>query len=457
MHKGGFVVGVAQGLSHHSSLQEEFKSLFHSSNEVELSSIKKQPNASLHSDSHPFKKPLHQCRFCTQGELFDHRLIRVCKCAKDCWGHESCVAKTNTKKKRCPACKSDWIVAYECESQLSNQPHVSFLQSIEESAEVGVSSIKRSTISESSGEERMRNIIHAATLKAFCRICKSDYDTEDNRLIYPCQCHTIRPQESWAHRKCIKDQLLLRQSDSCDRCKVKFALNYEPERWWFCKEFSRSQSFASQLALLATGIGLLSCLIALLAGDALDYSEGEQAWAYFLIAFCAVLLLLFAFAFGLVVIQNSRRFHIKDVFVLCQKQEIAQMTSKSHSIFLTYLAMNDHKIPKIPQQPTLPSSRKNSLKMKAIPSRPVSNPIFEEPERTERSDDSLNPQDREFSPILAVSQTHEENANSEDLREHSLVRDSLVMLEFEDYKNHSFSAISRVAANDDRKLHSFSN
>mmetsp|Transcript_8937 Transcript_8937/g.17274 ORF Transcript_8937/g.17274 Transcript_8937/m.17274 type:complete len:460 (-) Transcript_8937:53-1432(-) len=458
MQKGGFVVGVAQGLSPHSSLHEEFKSLFHSSNEVELSSIKKQHNTSSQSEAQLFKKLVHQCRFCNQGELFDHRLIRVCKCANECWGHESCVIKKKEKKKRCATCKSDWIVAYERESQLSHQPHVSFLQSIEESAEVGVSSIKRSTISESSGEERMRNIIQAATLKAFCRICKSDFDSADNRLIYPCQCHTIRPQESWAHRKCIKENLLLRQSDTCERCKVKYALSYEPERMWCCKEFMRSQAFVAQLALLVTGMALLSCLIALLTSDALDYSDGEQAWAYFLIAFCSILLILFLFALGLVVWQNSKKLHIKEVYVLCQKQEIAQMTSKSHLIFLAFLAMNEHRFQAKREvlQPTLPSSRKNSLKHKSITPRVISNPIFEEPERTERSDDSLNPQERDFSPILAVSQTHEENANSEDLQEHSVVRESLVMLEIEDFKNHSFSVISRVGPEEERKLHSFS-
>jgi hypothetical protein len=335
---------------------------------------------------------------------------------------------------------------------------VSFLHSIEESGDLGVSSVKRSTISESSGEERMRNMIHAATLKAFCRICKGEDNSEDNRLIYPCQCHTIRPQESWAHRRCIKDQILTRQSDTCDRCKVHFALNYDHEKWWLCKEFSRSQAFVTQLALLFTGIVLLACLIALLSCDAMDYSYEEQGWAYFLVAFCAVLLLLFSFAFGLVLQQSSRRLHIKDVYVLCQKQEIAQMTSKSRQIFLAFLALHDHKLHKATPQTAQPLKHKVSLKPKSLAFCGVKAPIYEEPENTERSDEFLNPGERDISPVLVASQTQEENACSEDLREHSLVRESLVVLGIEDSKNHSFSVASRLTPEEGgRQLHSFSN
>jgi hypothetical protein len=329
---------------------------------------------------------------------------------------------------------------------------VSFLHSIEESGDLGVSSVKRSTISESSGEERMRNMIHAATLRAFCRICKG----EDNRLIYPCQCHTIRPQESWAHRRCIKEHILNTQSDTCNRCKVHFALNYDHEKWWLCKEFSRSQAFVTQLVVLLTGGVLLCCLIALLSSDAMDYSYEEQGWAYFLVAFYAVLLLLFSF--GLVVQQSLNRLHTKDVYVLCQKQEIAQMTSKSRQIFLAFLAMHEHKLPKVTPQTAQPLKHKVSQKLKSLAFRGVKAPIYEEPENTERSNESLNPGERDLSPILAASQTQEENACSEDLREHSLVRESLVVLWIEDLKNHSFSVVSRFTPEEGgRQLHSFSN
>lgn len=390
--KGPLSSGVALGLSSHSSVNAQ--SIFRKSQEFELSSIKKETS---------LRRPM--CKFCFQPESFESRLIKVCSCPEQCWGHEKCVQVR--KDAGCPECGAAWVSKYEREMQVSNAEAASFLQSIEEGTERQRS--HASSISESSGEARMRKVIQAATLTPFCRLCGKSSDHPDNKLIFPCQCYALAPQESWTHRACIRNLLIARQSDVCERCKTPFALGCVKE------SACTLEVVAAQALFLVTLTTAVCGLLAFVASDQVYLTDTEEAWKWVLVALL-ILVLLLLFLVSFLLIQRSKRdFIIRDIFVLCQKHEIAKITAHSHEWFELFIKQMKA-LGYIGEKQVVHRSKQhksNSESPPQIPQRPM-------------SAQSAHPIGR---PV--ETEGFEENASSGVLQEHSVVKESQVVLQLE--------------------------
>lgn len=390
--KGPLAAGVALGLSSHSSVNAQ--SLFRKSQEFELSSIKKETSV---------RRPL--CKFCFQAESFENRLIKVCTCPEQCWGHEKCVQMR--KEAACGQCGAAWVSKYEREMQVSNAEAASFLQSIEEGTERQRS--HASSISESSGEARMRKVIQAATLTPFCRLCGKSSDHLDNKLIFPCQCYALAPQESWTHRGCIRNLLISRQSDVCERCKTPFALGCVKE------SACTLETVAAQALFLMALTAAICGLLAFVASDEVCLTEEEEAWKWVLVGLLVIVLLLLLVVAFLLIQRSQRDFIIRDIFVLCQKHEIAKITAHSHEWFELFIKQMKA-LGYIGDKPTVHRSKQQKS-------------VSDTPPQVPQRPQSAQSGHRIGRPV--ETEGFEENASSGVLQEHSVVKESQVVLRLE--------------------------
>ncbi|CAG9310896.1 unnamed protein product [Blepharisma stoltei] len=412
--------GFALGLSNHSSMRNP-SSMFHNSQVFELSSIKKQEIPSHSSRDHNFILPISiNCKFCGQKEQPNHRLIKVCKCTTKCWAHEDCINSRQSKESTCKLCHHEFILNYDKESEASEMEESSILQSLEEQTDRNnqASTPQMSSLIESSGEARMRKVIKAATLKPYCRICKSGADNLSNKLIYPCQCHTVNPKKSWAHRNCIFDDIIQKQSDICPMCKAQFAFACETEKSWICKDSELCGEFTAQLF----GIALLfvfciGVIVFLTSTPGIDLDEGESVWRWILVALLVILLILSVLLLGFLIYLKTTEEKVKSIYVLCQRQEIAKMTSTSHNLFIHYLEKlkKSHLIPEAPP-PAIKAIRQKKPKMPAE--------VIEDRKSIDFQDHMEEP---EISRLIINTDTNGENFDSKALKEHSDFKESSII------------------------------
>lgn len=412
------IAGFARGLSNHSSMHN-ISSMFHHSHVFELSSIKRQDIVSQSSEDNQVVVPFSIfCKFCGKKEHAKGRLIKVCKCLSKCWAHEYCINGQQLKECTCKTCCHVFLNNYDKESEISQIEGSSILQSIEENSEKNqFSTPQMSSLSESSGEARMRRVIKAATLKPYCRICKSGSETLANKLIYPCQCHTVSPTKSWAHRECILDEILKNQSDLCIRCKAQFSFACELEKNWICKDSETCEQFSAQIfGLLLVIMFCIGVVAFLITTPGMPLDESESAYRWILVALLLLLLLLTIFLVVWLIYVKMTEKKVKSIFVLCQRQEIAKMTSSSHSLFLKYLEQQKHNnlIPlEVPQ-----------VKRKIEKDEKISNKIDEEMKKSEVIDDCG---EQEISRLIVETDTNGENFDSKVLNEHSDLKESAII------------------------------
>ena len=389
--------GYAQGLSSHSSMQHS-SAIFNNSEVFEVSSISKNQNEqSSKSENFPDNLNL-SCRFCGRNNK-KIELFPVCKCNAKFLAHKKCV--NGQAEGKCKKCGSKWL------------DEVSDFKFSPEIVIEGPSSSSR--LNESEGEKRMRNTIKAATEKPKCRICGEDNETEENKIIYPCQCHTLDFKIARAHRLCVLDTALYFQSDECENCKIQY--NFAPifKNIWVCSE---NEVFCGYLAetskFLAIGIGCFG-----LGGFLFEiqerYSDDSVLWVWSIIlkTFLLVLGTLFSLIFFKVLLSIKSKI-LDSLEVLCQKQEIARMSSKSHEFFQDFLA--------------------NAIKLGIV----VNTPRVQVREKTVKKTESLEPR------IILELDTNGENIESDILREFSSPKNICSLHNSEDFKEeemneHSFS------------------
>lgn len=379
--------GFARGLESHSSVN--LSSQFHPSEVIELSSIRQA--ASQHSSFSEHILVYTKCKFCGKPANKHAHLIQVCNCDRDYVGHPNCLK--NNLNEKCNVCR--------CKYNESVQREPSILGSF---ASQQVSATPRaSSLSESSGEERMRQAIKAATLKPHCRLCKGYDDRPENKLIYPCQCHTVDPEEAWAHKKCVIEYVLARQKDKCATCKARYAFSAEYVKKWVCSEGNECKLMGFRVGL-AVLVGLMCGAVGGYLFQDNDFQDTEEivklallglSGASILLCLCYIVLSLFVYSYS---------YYIRSLSVLCQKQEIAKMTSKSHKMFCEYIETlrANHLLPEIPVVQEKKAKPKNS---------------------------SLGNSEREpeISRLISCSRAHGEDFDSEDLREHSEIKESEVI------------------------------
>lgn len=392
--------GYGFGLRDNSSFQENSVS-FHTSQLEDLSSIKRRSSFE-HSqeDRNLFKAFSSNCKICHEPENPQEKLVRVCKCSKECWAHERCM---DSHKPVCSNC--GWAKSYDRESLMSKgEPSVFQSSDMESDGNNKVSTPMVSSLSESSGELRMRKAIQAATLKPHCRVCSGSRDSAENKLIFPCQCHMVEPTQSWGHKNCILEQILSTRKDSCEKCRKPFALQCEYQRVWACRDKKYCEKLTWLTFLLCLLIVICAFLISYLADPEVEFNDEETVWSYFLMTFLGLFVLGFSVAFLGVLTRFSAYKLISNVEVLCQKQEIARMTSRSHQIFEEYLSQ-------LKQQNKLPE-----VKQVKSYTPVVQKPITEKSESEEVSGG--------VSRFIVESETNGENYMSEVMQEHSQVVDS---------------------------------
>lgn len=397
--------GFAIGLSSHSSMKNSSE-MFKKSEIFEISSISKDlDHESSLKENGEFKMLQLNCRFCGRG-CEKEPLSKVCRCPNKYSGHKSCVK--GQAEGKCKKCGTKWLKedpVFKLTPDILNPESVNKLSS-------------RSILNESSGELRMKNIIKSSTQSPICRICKvQDQDIE--KIIYPCQCHTINPNLAWAHRDCIFSQILSLQKDDCDRCKARFSFLPIYKSTWVCSDPDHFNAYLTTISLLI--LFLLSIIGIIIFLDRLEEIHSISAsiyiWSLVLIIVFSILLLALSVLFLKTLITRSRLFSIVSLEVLCQKQEIAKMSSQSHIFFSKFLS----------------DLRKKNL----ISALPV---IKKEPNNGQNKQDSLSI--RPPRTIIDMD-TNGENLDSEMLREHSSVKlVSFQLNNSEDFKEEEIQEFS---------------
>jgi RING-variant domain len=391
--------GYAQGLSSHSSMQNSSE-IFKKSEVFEVSSIDKNEDFEEVSKDNIIKEIANlMCRFC--GRSTSEKLITVCRCNLDFSAHISCL-KSLTESK-CKKCGSKWL-------QKPSTPEILIADPSSKSSPLSI-------INESSGEIRMRNMIKAASKKPVCRICKEDKETEENKIIYPCQCHTVNASLAWAHRDCILLYIIKRQKDDCEVCKSKYSFIPSYEKIWVCQEQDYFYEFVGDLLKLFVSIGTLIGLIVFLSSTKDIYGNYlyEYIWSILLICVLGVLLALVSLLLLRIIMQKSTRKVINSLQVLCQKQEIAKMSIKSHECFNEYLDL----------------LREKGLIDSIEPSKDASDKF---------DDKNLQPR------VVLEMDTNGENIESEWLREHSSLKviSSISIESSENFKDEDIREHSEV-------------
>lgn len=325
--KDAVTKGYAFGLSSHSSMQNS-SDMFKKSEIFEVSSISKNEDIDHTSKENILSEiiPL-VCRFCGRNSEKE-ALVTVCRCENRCYGHKTCV--NGQSEGKCKKCGRKWL------------KEVSIFKSTPDIIAKDFSSKHvPSVINESSGEIRMRNIIKAATQKPVCRICKEDNDSEENKIVYPCQCHTINVTYAWAHRECILGVIIKNQKDECDLCKAKFSFLAYYSNVWVCQEKDMYCNYFAVIIKLLLTMCLVGGLIAFLSimKELYIYEQYTFIWGTILLIALVILLCLLLIVFVSYIFKKSINKVILRLEVLCQKQEIAKMSSKSHEMFLEYIAM----------------------------------------------------------------------------------------------------------------------
>lgn len=388
--------GYAQGLSSHSSMQHS-SAIFNQSEVFEVSSINKNSHkSSSKSDNFPDILNLN-CRFCGRNNK-NAQLFPVCKCNTKFLAHKKCV--NGQAEGKCKKCGSKWLAEV---SDFKFSPDI-----IADGSESG------SKINESEGEIRMRNTIKAATEKPKCRICGEDNDSEDNKIIYPCQCHTLDYRMARAHRFCVLNTALYLQSDECENCKIKYSFAPVYRSIWVCSENDTFCGYLGECFKLLGIVGGCFGLAGFLFGLQDRYSDRSSlyVWSFVLKAAFLILGVMFFFVF-LKVFVSVRSKVLVSLEVLCQKQEIARMSSDSQEYFKNYLnyAMKLGIVVDIPKvQVRDKVVKKNESLQPRI--------ILELDTNGENIDSDML---REFSsPKLGESLHKSEDFKEEDINEHSI-------------------------------------
>lgn len=314
----------------------------------------------------------------------------------------------------CRNCRVEWVMRSHKESDMQKSDTISKgLEGISEEQKIS----QLSSYSYQSFRNReFRNRFKNETTKAVCRYCGGSSETQDDKLIFPCQCHALDLKESWAHRKCIFEYLVNTQKDTCDKCKTKFAFGYDKVRVWICRDSKKMSLFVGKvMSLSVVLLSLIGIVVFLIEHDGIDYSYSERAWSWVLVA---LLLGCIAVLFLVLMCVILETFYIKEyrnIQVLCQKHEIAKMRSRSDIVFHKYL--QDLEERNLLPSPITDTPRKNYLKRKIefIES-------IEEEEKNELADN----QDR---LVEIESDTAGENIESEILKEHSSIKHSDVVLQ----------------------------
>ena len=390
-----FSKGYAQGLSSHSSMQHS-SAIFNNSEVFELSSISPNQNKSF-SKSDPLPDLLNlNCRFCGRNNKSSD-MVQVCKCNSKYMAHNKCVQ--GQAEGKCKKCGAKWLQdlsVFKCSPDII----------IENSSNL-------SHLNESEGEFKMRNTIKAAIEKPKCRICAEESETEENKIIYPCQCHTLDYRLARAHRKCVLDLALMSHKDECENCKVLY--NFDPiyQNVWVCDD---NELFCQYFTDFFKFFILASVLLGL-AGFLFEfedwYSEDSQMWIWS-VGIRTLLLLLGTIYSGLFIfyLAKIRNKVLTSLEVLCQKQEIARMSSKSHENFDFFLRtmIKYGKISEVPVVVKRPSVKTH--KIESIPRR-----ILELDTNGENIDSVML---KEFSSDKASISFHKsEDFKEEDINEHS--------------------------------------
>jgi hypothetical protein len=267
-----------------------------------------------------------------------------------------------------------------------------------------------SRLNESEGEFKMRNTIKAALERPKCRFCGSESENEDNKIIYPCQCHTLDYKLARAHRKCVFDRALYLHSDECENCKVRF--NFSPvfKSIWVCRDQQAlNRYFADSFKLFLFGAALFGLAFFLFAVEEF-YEDDWAMWTWSVVL--RVFLLLLATVFWILLVFgffSVRRKVVESLEVLCQKQEIARMSSSSHETFLTFLQglIEKGTIPKVPALIKRVVVKKNENGTRRIV------------ELDTNGENIESEMLREFSSKMSKSIENSEDFKEEDINEHS--------------------------------------
>ena len=356
---------------------------------MDLSSINQVPAKSASSVEQFLDKALQvACRFC--GEASGEALVQVCGCARENSAHRECLEQEEGAL--CEQCQQPFELQQEDprESSILVTP-----------ADQMYSTPRASSLSESSGEERMRRIIKAAVLKPHCRICKSADDEPRNKLIYPCQCHSVDPKEAWAHRNCIFEYALARQNDVCQRCKAPYAFTADYLKQWVCANLPECHRLSVALLLHVLVMAICLCLLVYVWTEAADE---ELGWV--LVGGLLLVGILDVVAAGSTICRSLYVYKTHSLQVLCQKHEIAHMNKNSHQMFLQYLGMlrAEHRLP----EPLAESLPKKEVKKEAKKERKK-----EASAHSDRSEESKQ--------LVELSEYDGENFESEGIRELSEV------------------------------------
>ena len=399
--------GYALGLSSHSSMQNSSE-MFKKSEMFEISSICKNEEPEHISKDNIISEITHlACRFC--GRNTDReQIIQVCHCPTKYSGHKSCMKALAEAK--CKRCGTKWL-----KEASRRSPEILL-------SEGSPKLSSHSVINESSGEVRMKNIIKSSTRKPICRLCKEERETENNKIIYPCQCHTIDPKLAWAHRECALNMIIKQQKDECELCKAKFSFAPIYRSIWVCSEEEMYCEFISDIMKILVCIGTAAGMIILLVNlrDIYGDSYYESVWGIVLVVFLAILLVLLSVLLIRTLILKSTNKVIEALEVLCQKQEIAKMSSESHSFFMGYIHF----------------LKKNKLITSIVVSKKESKETFCKHEESSAR--------RALPRIILEMDTNGENIDSDLLREHSLVKstNSFKLNNSEDFKEEDIREFS---------------
>ena len=390
-----FSKGYAQGLSSHSSMQHS-SAIFNNSEVFELSSISPNQNKSF-SKSDPLPDLLNlNCRFCGRNNETSN-LVQVCKCNSKYMAHSKCLQ--GQAEGKCKKCGAKWlqdISVFQCSPEII----------VENSSNL-------SHLNESEGEFKMRNTIKAAIEKPSCRICGEESETEENKIIYPCQCHTLDYRLARAHRKCVLDLALMTHRDDCENCKVLYNFDAKYRNVWVCDDQELfCQYFADLFKPFILALALLGLADFLFELEDW-YSEDLGMWIWSVGIRSLFLLLGVVYAgFCVFYIGKMRNKSLAGLEVLCQKQEIARMTCNSHENFDYFLRalIKCGKIAEVPVVVKSPAIKTH--KIESIPRR-----ILELDTNGENIDSVML---KEFSSVKPSHSFHKsEDFKEEDINEHS--------------------------------------